>query len=134
MGNDAGLINENGQELFYQDFLALKEIFGQNIDPVKIFADILRLVFNSDGNSDEPRLRMKNISQISGEIGLKVGEYGDYFGVINIGDTSGLLKNCERKGLIIGNEEFISESLYQVSFLVFEYILSLNVFYIFLTT
>ena len=111
--NDTGLINENGQELFYQDFRALKEIFNQNIDPVKIFLDILRLVFNSDSNADEPRLRMKNISQISGEIGLKVGEYGDYFGVINIGDTSGLLKNCERKGIIVSNEEFISKSLFR---------------------
>lgn len=111
--NDTGLINESGQELFYQDFRALKEIFNQNVDPVKIFVDILRLVFNIDSNADEPRLRMKNISQISGEIGLKVGEYGDYFGVINIGDTSSLLKNCERKGIVVSNEEFISESLFR---------------------
>ena len=110
--NDTGLINESGQELFYQDFQALHEIFGHDINPAKVFADILRLVFNNDSNSNEPRLRMKNISQISGEIGLKVGEYGEYFGVINIGDTSGLLKNCERKGIIVGNEEFIAESLF----------------------
>ena len=40
-------------------------------------------------------------------------EYGDYFGVINIGDTSGLLKNCEQKGIIVSNEEFVSESLFR---------------------
>ena len=79
----------------------------------EIFTDILSVVFNVDGNADEPRLRMKNISQISGEIGLKVGEHSDYFGVINIGDTSGLMKNCERKGIFVGNEEFLSSSLFQ---------------------
>ena len=109
---DTGLIDERGQELFYQNFRALREIFNQKINPAEIFSDILRIVFNGDGNSAEPRLRMKNIRQIEGEIGLKVGEYGDYFGVINIGDTSGLLKNCERKGILVGNEEFISESLF----------------------
>ncbi|MBR4903320.1 MAG: DEAD/DEAH box helicase family protein [Selenomonadaceae bacterium] len=107
---DSGLIDERGQELFYQNFRALQDI---NINPAEIFADILRVVFNVDGNADEPRLRMKNISQISGEIGLKVGEHSDYFGVINIGDTSGLMKNCERKGILVGTEEFLSSSLFR---------------------
>ena len=48
------------------------------------------------------------VGQVAGEIGLKVGEYGEYFGVINIGDTSGLLKNCEQKGIIVSNEEFVN--------------------------
>ncbi len=113
LNEDTGLIDAGGKELFYQDFRALQEIFGVNADPAEIFADILRIVFNADGNADEPRLRMENIRQVAGEIGLKVGEYGDYFGVINIGDTSGLLKNCEQKGIIVSNEEFVSESLFQ---------------------
>lgn len=111
--NDTGLIDESGQELFYQNFCALHDIFGKEMNPVEIFIDILQVVFNTDGNADEPRLHMKNIRQIEGEIGLKVGGYGDYFGVINIGNTSGLLKNCERKGIVVSNEEFISESLFR---------------------
>lgn len=113
LNEDTGLIDGSGKELFYRDFQALQDIFGQDMDPAVIFADILRIVFNTDGNADEPRLRLKNIRQVSGEIGLKVGEYGDYFGVINIGDTSGLLKNCEQKGIIVSNEEFVSESLFR---------------------
>ncbi len=113
LNEDTGLIDAGGKELFYQDFRALQDIFGMDADPAEIFADILRLVFNTDGNADEPRLRMENIRQTAGEIGLKVGEYGDYFGVINIGDTSGLLKNCEQKGIIVSNEEFVSESLFR---------------------
>ena len=111
LNEDTGLIDASGKELFYQDFRALQEIFSS--DPAEIFADVLRIVFNTDGSADEPRLRMENIRQVSGEIGLKVGEYGDYFGVINIGDTSGLLKNCEQKGIIVSNEEFVSGSLFR---------------------
>ena len=113
LNEDTGLIDASGKELFYQDFRALQDIFGMDADPAEIFADVLRIVFNTDGNADEPRLRMENIRQVAGEIGLKVGEYGDYFGVINIGDTSGLLKNCEQKGIIVSNEEFVSESLFR---------------------
>lgn len=111
LNEDTGLIDASGKELFYRDFRALQEIFSS--DPAEIFADVLRIVFNTDGSADEPRLRMENIRQVSGEIGLKVGEYGDYFGVINIGDTSGLLKNCEQKGIIVSNEEFVSGSLFR---------------------
>ena len=113
LNEDTGLVDGSGKELFYHEFQALQDIFGQNIDPAAVFADILHIVFNTDGNADEPRLRLENIRQVAGEIGLKVGEYGDYFGVINIGDTSGLLKNCEQKGIIVSNEEFVSESLFR---------------------
>lgn len=113
LNEDTGLIDGSGKELFYQDFRTLQDIFGIDTDPSEIFTDILRIVFNTDGNADESHLRMENIRQVAGEIGLKVGKYGDYFGVINIGDTSGLLKNCEQKGIIVSNEEFVSESLFR---------------------
>ena len=113
LNEDTGLVDGSGKELFYHEFQALQDIFGHDIDPAAVFSDILHIVFNTDGNADEPRLRLENIRQVSGEIGLKVGEYGDYFGVINIGDTSGLLKNCEQKGIVVSNEEFVSESLFR---------------------
>lgn len=113
LNEDTGLYDGSGKDLFNGDFSALQDIFGHDIDPAAVFADILHIVFNTDGNADEPRLRLENIRQVSGEIGLKVGEYGDYFGVINIGDTSGLLKNCEQKGIIVSTEEFVSDSLFR---------------------
>ena len=113
LNEDTGLYDGSGKDLFYGDFSALQDIFGHDIDPTAVFADILHIVFNTDGNADEPRLRLENIRQVSGEIGLKVGEYGDYFGVINIGDTSGLLKNCEQKGIIVSTEEFVTDSLFR---------------------
>lgn len=111
--DDTGLIDGSGNELFYQDFEALKEFFGIDPDPAAIFADILSLVFNAKGAGDEPRLYMENLRQVSGEIGLKVGELGEYFGVISIGDTAGLIKNCEKKGIVAKPEEFVSESLFR---------------------
>ena len=111
--DDTGLIDGRGNELFYQDFNGLKKLFSGNPNAAEIFADMLRLVFNSDANADEPRLHIENIKQVSGEIGLKIGEYGEYFGVISIGDTAGLIKNCEAKGIVSKSEEFVSESLFR---------------------
>jgi len=113
LNDDTGLINSNGEELFYQDFYPLKEFFGATPDASVIFADMLRLVFNTDTNADSPRLHLENIKQVSGEIGLKIGNDGAYFGVISIGDTAGLIKNCESKGIVAKSEEFVSESLFR---------------------
>lgn len=110
---DTGLVDENDNELFYQDFVALRDLFGGEPDPAAVFADILRLVFNTDSGADEPRLHLENIRQVPGEIGLRIGEYGEYFGVISIGDTVGLIRNCRNKGIVAEPEEFISESLFR---------------------
>lgn len=111
--DDTGLIDGNGNELFYQDFEALKEAFGTDPNPADIFSDLLRLVFNAEGAGDEPRLHMENLRQVPGEIGLKIGELGEYFGVISIGDTTGLIKNCEKKSIVVKTDEFVSESLFR---------------------
>ena len=113
ISDDTGLIDGRGNELFYGDFYALQHIFGNTPDPAVLFEDILRTVFNSDTGAEEPRLHLENIKQVAGEIGLKIGEYGEYFGVISIGDTAGLIKNCEQKGIVAKSEEFISESLFR---------------------
>ncbi|KPU43458.1 MULTISPECIES: DEAD/DEAH box helicase family protein [Clostridia] len=113
LNEDTGLMDGRGAELFSQDFNALKSIFGGSPKAEDIYTDILRLVFNSDTSSEEPRLHIENIRQVPGEIGLKIGEYGDYFGVISIGDTAGLVKNCDKKGIVAKTEEFVSESLFR---------------------
>jgi len=110
---DTGLIDGDGNELFASDFNGLKEIFNYNLDPNEIFSDMLRLIFNTDTGADAPRLHLENIKQVSGEIGLKVGNSDEFFGVISIGDTSGLMKNCEIKGIDCRTEEFVSESLFR---------------------
>lgn len=113
LNEDTGLMDGRGTELFSQDFHAIKSLFGGSPKAEDIYVDILRMVFNSDMASEEPRLHIENIRQVPGEIGLKIGKYGEYFGVISIGDTAGLIKSCEKKGIFAKAEEFVSESLFQ---------------------
>ena len=110
---DSGLIDKHGRDLFTHDFLTLFELYGNDINAAEIFDAIMHEVFNSDSNSDEPRLHIEAIKQVQGEIAMKIGEYGDYFGVINIGDTAKLVKACSEMGIVAKSDEFISTSLFR---------------------
>lgn len=113
LNGDTGLMDSAGRELFSQDFNALHSLFGAAPKAEDVYKDILRLVFNCDTPSDEPRLHVLNMRQVQGEIALRIGSDGEYFGVVSIGDTSGLIKHCEEKGIATGTEEFVSESLFR---------------------
>jgi len=113
LNENTGLMDSAGRELFSQNFNALSSLFGGSPKAEDVYKDVLRLVFNSDTVSDEPRLHVLNLRQVQGEIALRIGMDGEYFGVISIGDTSGLIKNCEEKGIVAGTEEFSSESLFR---------------------
>lgn len=113
LDEDTGLVDAYGHELFYSDFNPLKNIFHHQIHAVDVYEDMLHIVFNADTISDEPRLHVENLRQAEGEIGLKIGEQGAYFGVINIGDPSTLIKNCEQKGFVCRTEEFAVGSLFR---------------------
>lgn len=110
---NTGLIDGRGNDLFASNFYGLQEVFGNSIDSNEVYYDMLRLVFNTNTGSDEPRLHLESLKLISGEIGLKVGNSDEFFGVISIGDTSGLMKNCELKGIDCRTEEFVSDSLFR---------------------
>lgn len=113
--NKTGLVNNSGTDLFENGLNALIDGINHGHVPnaEDVFADMLHLIFNTDTNSDEPRLHVENIKQVQGEIALKVGEYGEYFGVINIGDPAKLIKACEAKGIVAKNEEFHNISLFR---------------------
>lgn len=113
LGEDTGLMDANGRELFSQNFQPLIALFGGSPNPEDIYRDILRTVFNSDTSSDSPRLHIENLRQVPGEIAMRIGDDGEYFGVISIGDTAGLVKNCDKKGIVAKTEEFVSESLFR---------------------
>lgn len=113
LGEDTGLMDASGRELFSQNFQPLIALFGGSPNPEDIYRDILRTVFNSDTSSDSPRLHIENLRQVPGEIAMRIGDDGEYFGVISIGDTAGLVKNCDKKGIVAKTEEFVSESLFR---------------------
>ena len=88
-------------------------LFGGSVNPEDIYRDVLRIVFNSETTSDSPRLHIENLRQVPGEIAMRIGDDGEYFGVISIGDTAGLIKNCDKKGIVSKTEEFVTESLFR---------------------
>jgi hypothetical protein len=113
LNDNTGLTDNRGNELFSQNFTAIKAFFGENPKPEDVYKDVLRMVFNSSTSSDAPRLHVLNLRQVQGEIALRIGSDGEIFGVINIGDTAGLIKNCAEKGIVAETDEFANESLFR---------------------
>lgn len=113
LDEDTGLMDASGRELFSQNFQPLKSLFGGSPNPEDVYCDVMRVVFNSETASDSPRLHIENLRQVPGEIAMRIGDDGEYFGVINIGDTAGLVKNCDKKGIVAKTEEFVPESLFR---------------------
>ena len=116
LNGDTGLNDSAGNDLFYQDFNGLNSVFCQGISGEEIYADIMRCVFNVDSIPDQPRLHMVNLKQVDGEIGLKIGANGDFFGVISVGDTSALVRKIGdnvNNEIVADTEEFLTESLFK---------------------
>lgn len=110
----SGLVNDDGSDLFEYGLNVLTDDIyaGVTPDASAIFADMLRLIFNTSTDADEPRMRIENIKQVQGEIALRIGESPDCFGVINIGAPSKLIVACERSGIVTRTEEFGNRSLF----------------------
>lgn len=91
------LKDEEGKDVFQDKFKYLRERFN--------LEDLYRKVFGGKGS-----LKLCEIKNAQGEIGLKVGE-NVYFGVINIGDVLTLKKQLEKKGILV-EQDAISNSLF----------------------
>lgn len=109
---NTGLIDAKGVDIFSHDFNMLYELNnGATPDAQNVYEDVIRLLFNAVTNADEPRLHLDHLSK-AGEIAMRIGEDGDYFGVISIGDTAKLIKSCESKGVVTKSESFNNDSLF----------------------
>ena len=98
-------LDQHGRDVFTDMYTLLK---AQQREPSAIYEDILRRVFDAlPGGS----LRAVELKRAKGEIGLRVGAQQPYFGVINIGDVSGLVELLGRQGIPC-EEENIEESLF----------------------
>lgn len=111
LSGHTGLMNSNGQDIFSHDFTPLQD-YCTNWTAEDYYDDILRLLFNTTTNADEPRLHLDHIRQ-AGEIAMRIGEDGEYFGVISIGDTPKLISSCEKKRVVIRQDAFIEKSLFE---------------------
>jgi hypothetical protein len=101
----SGLKDPNGKDLFKDLFSYLRNLGW----PAKaIYDDIVKQVFHANPGET---LRVVELKAAAGEIGLRAGDKNPYFGVINIGDVSGLIDLLTKQG-IPREEENISGSLF----------------------
>lgn len=86
-GQDTGLIDSNGNDIFAGAFNYLSRMLTGGETAESLYRDILRRIFNHPPGG---RLTLDRIKGDSGEIALRVGTSEVPFGLINVGDAKGL--------------------------------------------
>lgn len=84
------LLNEQNEPIFKGRFLPLQGFID---DVSQLYQEMLQKIF---GASERSRLRLTHLKKSDGELALSLGEYGQKFAVINIGDASSLYKTAEQ--------------------------------------
>jgi len=107
----SGLHDARGNELFAGAFTFLGQ---KNLTGEQAFEDILRVLFNATVTAALHVRKLKGGGEAEGEVALHIGEENPPFGVINVGDPSGLSKLCEEhpEELVVSDSEF-AESLFR---------------------
>ena len=107
-----GIKNTNGYSLFANCFMMTKDGLQQGAEDKfaqETYGKILHTIFHSD--IPNARLHIDRKKGGDEEIGLRIGN-GDYFGVINVGDSGKLISLCEDSGLLCETKEFGATSLF----------------------
>lgn len=89
----------------------LTYIKDKNIKAKSLYEDILNVVFNSESSG---KLELFNISNASGEVGLKVSTAKKYFALVYIGDVSSFKKKLEEKHELIFQDDKFSDSFFNI--------------------
>ncbi|MBA4397269.1 MAG: hypothetical protein C0394_07800 [Syntrophus sp. (in: bacteria)] len=107
----SGLHDDRGNELFAGAFTYLGK---KNLSGQQAFDDILQVLFNAVTPAALHVRQLKGGGEAEGEVALHIGEANLPFGVINVGDPSGLCKLCEKQAddLVVSDSEF-SSSLFR---------------------
>jgi superfamily II DNA or RNA helicase len=85
LDGNAKLLNEDGAELFENQFASLVEL---RVDGQVVFNDIVRRVFLAKAAA---KIHVERLEGTDGEIALRLGDC-EPFGLVNVGDASGLMK------------------------------------------
>jgi hypothetical protein len=105
LNDNAGLIDEKGNSIFYNTFTYLVEL---NLTAEEVYLDIIKRVFNSKVIG--ANLYLDNLKGANGELGLRIGE-ADYFGVVNVGDEA-KLHSLAMENKVLGSDKEFSKSLF----------------------
>lgn len=107
MNGQDGLTDKGGHPIFSRQFAYLRGI--DNHDADTIYHDMLELVFHCSVSGAQ--LHLDNLKGKDGEIGMRIGT-GDYFGIINVGDSTTLTKKCDAAGINTMNKDYAEKSLF----------------------
>jgi len=107
----AGLHDAKGRELFSGAFTYLGQL---GLSGEEAFQDILSILFNAKVAGALHVRQIKAGGEAEGEVSLHIGEDNEPFGLINVGDPSGLCNLCEKHpdDLAVSGSEF-SSSLFR---------------------
>lgn len=105
-GSD-GLTDRNGHSIFARQFAYLRDLPEHEAE--SIYNDMLRLVFHCSITG--ARLHLDNLKGKDGEVGMRIGN-GEYFGIINVGDSNTLTKKCKEAGLYVMSKDYTEKSLF----------------------
>ncbi|MFQ5447211.1 MAG: hypothetical protein ACE5FF_09770, partial [Saprospiraceae bacterium] len=101
-----GLLDANNVSIFANSFTYIN---GKNWSSDELYLNILKMVFNQANPG--ANVYLDNLKGADGELGIRLGDTEEYFGVINVGDESKLHKLCMAQG-IEGMEKDFSSSLF----------------------
>jgi len=106
LAGESGLEVDDGTDLFTESFNALRD---SDISGEEVYQRMLDRIFHTESSSG---LNIADITNASGEIGLRAGATDNYFGVINIGNDRVFLDRVEDHDLITVEEEQFADSLF----------------------
>jgi hypothetical protein len=104
------LVDQNGKLIFGKAFPYVQSQWASD-KANELFHDVLSKVFHASGSGT---LHVVHLKGSGGEIAIRVGE-NDWFGLINVGDASKLIKLCEEDAddnMVVTDQSF-SASLFQ---------------------
>jgi len=104
-------LHAKGHELFAGAFAYLGQL---GLSAEDIFVDILKMLFNAEVPAALHVRQIKTNGEAEGELSLHIGEDNEPFGLINVGDPSGLRQLCEKHPdeIAVSDSEF-AESLFR---------------------
>ncbi len=92
---ETGLLDENGTDIFAGGFVYLQNLMlREGWKPGDLFRDILEKMFQNRGGGE---LSIARIKGDDNEIMLRVGQADKPFGLINVGDASGLASHLSEQ-------------------------------------
>jgi len=106
LAGESGLEVEEGTDLFAESFGALRD---SSLSGEEVYQRMLDRIFHTESSSG---LNIADITNASGEIGLRAGSTDNYFGVINIGNDRVFMNRVEDHDLITVEEEQFADSLF----------------------